>query len=394
MDANPSVSVWTSLLPANLAALLAPERASAQIPAAQGLLPCATQDLVVLLCALCVLGGPDVQQMAQATLRSMPAELVCKQVAGLRQPQVLEVLSTVFALEYQVLEALVLNPMTPDATLVQLATQLPQNLAQLLVDNHARCLRSQELVRALVKNSNLEAHRLESLFDFLVRNDVQLMDLPQYAEAYTRLTTADRMTLAAHTALPDTLQSLLSPDPEGVEEHDAGGNVPEHVPDLATPGSASSSTLSPQETEKAAETEKKLPVLKLINSMNMAQKVALATRGNKEARSILLRDANRVVALAAIKNPRISEQEIQAAARSRSVHDDVIRIIANSKEMTRGYATKLALVQNPKTPVAIALRMLPAMRAVDLKAISKSKGLPQVLVAQAQKILRSKDGGG
>ena len=100
-----------------------------------------------------------------------------------------------------------------------------------------------------------------------------------------------------------------------------------------------------------------------------------------------------MVAVAAIKNPRITEQEVQAAARSRSVHDEVIRLIANSPEMIRSYGTKLALVQNPKTPLSIAMRLLNGIRAPDLKVISKSKGLPQTLVTQAKKLVTSKDGG-
>lgn len=391
MSTEHVIDLWKSMLPTHLAAVLLPERVSAQVAAAKGFLPCPPNELVVLLCALRAVGQPDLQDTATATLQSMPTELVCKQVVALRHPAVLEVLSSVFATQHDILAALILNPLTPDTALVALAEGLPLDLAQLLIDNQSRCLRTPDLVRALVHNVHVDARQFDPLFDFLVRQNAPLTDLSQFADAYARLSLQETAHLAAEVVLPDTALGLLIED---ADKSDSAKTAPEEGPSEVQDLSVLSDIVTEDEPLSNTKPEKQLPVLKLINSMNMAQKVALATRGNKEARSILLRDANRVVALAAIKNPRISDQEIQAAARSRSVHDDVIRVIANSKDMTRGYATKLALVQNPKTPLPIALRMLPAMRAVDLKAIAKSKGLPQVLVVQAQKLLRSKEGAG
>jgi hypothetical protein len=139
--------------------------------------------------------------------------------------------------------------------------------------------------------------------------------------------------------------------------------------------------------------EARIPIQKLVNEMGTAQKVALAMRGNKEARMILIRESNKMVCTAVIRSPRITEPEIVAAALSRSVNDEVIRIIAKSKDMTRSYNVKVALVKNPKTPLQIALSFLKILRQNDLKAISASKSVPAIVAEQARAILKQRTGG-
>ncbi|HET6345154.1 MAG TPA: hypothetical protein VFH51_09480, partial [Myxococcota bacterium] len=178
-------------------------------------------------------------------------------------------------------------------------------------------------------------------------------------------------------------------DPGGAASPEVGTEL-EGVEVL--PLDATEAAEGPGEGEGAAEdtNPERIPMLKLINSLNAAQKVALALKGNKEARAILLRESNRVIAVAAIKNPRITEQEIQAAAKSRSINDEVVRIICNSRDMTRSYGVKLALVYNPKTPLPVAMRFLGVLRGSDLKAVAKSKSIPSALANQAKKMLQSK----
>ena len=80
-----------------------------------------------------------------------------------------------------------------------------------------------------------------------------------------------------------------------------------------------------------------------------------------------MRDPNRMVAMAAIRSPRITDSEIVKAAANRSVCEDVIRYIANQRDLTKNYQVKLSLVQNPKCPVALSLKFLPLLHADDLK---------------------------
>jgi hypothetical protein len=115
-------------------------------------------------------------------------------------------------------------------------------------------------------------------------------------------------------------------------------------------------------------------------------------RGNREARTLLVRDPNRVVAAAAIRSPRLTEQEIVSAAQSRSVCDEVIRIISNTREMMRPYGVKLALVNNPKTQAQTAMHILTLLRASDLKTVAKSKNVSAAVANHAKRLVLAKGG--
>ena len=76
------------------------------------------------------------------------------------------------------------------------------------------------------------------------------------------------------------------------------------------------------EEEAAAEAEN---LFQRIQKMKVTEKIRLAMTGDKEARSLLVRDSNRLVQIAIISNGRITEGEIAAIASSRSVEEEVLR---------------------------------------------------------------------
>src|SRR5258706_47750 len=104
----------------------------------------------------------------------------------------------------------------------------------------------------------------------------------------------------------------------------------------------------------------------LIQNLSVFQKIKLARMGNKEARSLLVRDRNKIVAMAAVSSPKITEQELLHIAQSRNVGDEVIRVICRNKDVTRSYQIKHALSTNPKTPQAIAMKFVNYLQDKDL----------------------------
>lgn len=385
MSYQPSVEDWQRALPPAVYALVhAGVSLDKRSAVARGLAPLPPRELVYALSFLCADAALELAQTARTTLSKMPEALVLPIAKGDSPEPVLAMLLQAVAARPALIEAIVANRQTPDAALCDWAPTAPATIAEMLAQDQQRCLRCEALVIGLSQNSQLLKSSLDKLLDFLVRAGV-MVDLPATGEAFGRLDPEQMQVAAAKIALPEaTADLLVEQPPEPV--------APEPPAGQAGDGMLASETPVPAADEPAAEA--RVPILKLVNGLNMAQKIALATKGNKEARSILLRDANRIVAVAAIRNPRITDQEVQAAAKSRSINDEVIRIIANSKDMTRSYGTKLALVNNPKTPLPISLRFLTALRATDLKAVAKSKGLPQTLVTQAKKLMQSKDSGG
>ncbi len=131
-------------------------------------------------------------------------------------------------------------------------------------------------------------------------------------------------------------------------------------------------------------------LLQRIQSMTVAEKIKLALRGNREARMHLIRDGNRMIRRFVLQNPRIGEDEILALAKNRSTDDEILRIIANSRESTKSYQVRFALVMNPKTPITLALRFVAALTDRDVRGLAKSKNVPNAVAAAAKRIVLQK----
>jgi hypothetical protein len=119
--------------------------------------------------------------------------------------------------------------------------------------------------------------------------------------------------------------------------------------------------------------------------MNVGEKIRMALLGNAAARSILVRDPNRVVAMAAISSPTMGENEAKNAAQSREVSEDVLRYIGRKREWLRSYEIKRHLCNNPKTPLALSMTFLAHLRRNDLRALSRSRGIPSPLKQAAKR---------
>ncbi len=130
-----------------------------------------------------------------------------------------------------------------------------------------------------------------------------------------------------------------------------------------------------------------------IMEMSVSDKVKLATAGNKEARSILIRDTNRIVIQAVINSPKITDEEIISFASNRNFPKDVPILIAQKKEFLKNYNVKVALVNNAKTPVPTAVKLINFLRERDLRKLSKSKNVSSVIARTALKLLDKKGRG-
>ncbi|HLG21845.1 MAG TPA: hypothetical protein VI382_03450 [Candidatus Manganitrophaceae bacterium] len=131
-----------------------------------------------------------------------------------------------------------------------------------------------------------------------------------------------------------------------------------------------------------------------VQQMNVAEKIQLALKGNKEARALLLKDSNKQVVLSVLSSPRLTEQEVELIASSRSVSEEILRIIAANRNWVKNYSIVSALVNNPKTPVGLSLGFLKILKAKELGGVSKNKGVPEVIRTSAHRLLQMKKGGG
>jgi hypothetical protein len=335
---------------------------------AKGLVPAvAAMDLSTLLYMLSFDPDEPIRETARKTAEGLPDKIwgVALRSEGMKGP-VLDWLADRFAGKDAAIEILLLNPATLDETVARLAPVVPQKLADVIRQNELRLLRHDPIIRGLCQNPNALASSLDGACDFCVRNGLTLLDVPRLVEAHKRVHGVD--------------PTLKAPAPAET----AAGLMAEYDQELA------------QEREEEApagveEDQKKLTINQRITKMSVAEKVKLATLGNKEARTLLLRDANKLVSMAAATSPRITDGEIIGLANSRTVNADVLRYIYSNREFVKTYAIKISLVKNPKVPLPTALKMLYTLQEKDIKELSRDRNVPQTIQAQAKALLMKKE---
>jgi len=123
------------------------------------------------------------------------------------------------------------------------------------------------------------------------------------------------------------------------------------------------------------------------------QKIMLAIKGGKEERTLLIREANRLIQVNVIRNGRITEGEIAYIAQMRAVHEEVLRIISMNRDWMKKYTVRKNLVQNPRTPLAIAMNHLRRMNEFDLKLMSKDRNVAELLRREAKRLVEHPERG-
>lgn len=148
----------------------------------------------------------------------------------------------------------------------------------------------------------------------------------------------------------------------------------------------------PEEIEKSSEVqnEEELNLAQHIGNMNVGQKIKTAMTGNKETRTILIKDTNRDVYMAVLKNPGLKENEIEMLVKNTGTNQEILRAIANNREWVANRNILHGLVMNPKTPVNLSIRFLPRLGRKDIEFISKSRSLPVALRNNAKRMIISK----
>jgi hypothetical protein len=214
----------------------------------------------------------------------------------------------------------------------------------------------------------------DRLIDLASRNDVQLAGIPAFKEAQLAL----KDELICEASDEPTPDDLLFQETEEISR------ALESAPD--------EDTHHEDDEGKEQLKEKFLPLYKRIGAMTMSQKVRRAMLGTKEERMLLVRDSNRVVASAAIRSPLMQENEIVLLSRNKNLGDEVLRVISSTPEWLKSYAVKKNLVENPKTPVPAAIRLVQHLRENDLRGIMKSKNVTGPIKDAARRHLDKRKG--
>lgn len=355
--------ITSDFLPPNLRKHVDP---NAPIPlrmmAAKSLVPLAPADMIGALYMLTFDPDPGVRETAAKTALGLPDRILASALRdeGVAPPVLGYFLQSLWDKDPYA-EMLILNGNTPDEAVAAIAARCSARTAELISQNQLRILRHGDIIRQLTRNPTVSKAIIDGVCDFAIRNGLDLPDVPQMKEARIRLFG------------PEAADKPLEQGPTADE-------VLKEFQDLGVEGA------SPMEEGK------RLTLTQRILRMSVAEKIKLATQGNKEARGLLLRDSNRLVAVAVIRSPRITEGEVLMCASNRAMHDDVLRVIYNNRDWTKDYRIKLALVKNPKVPMALAMRFLSTLRDSDVKEIARDRNVPSGIAMQAKKTLEKKTG--
>jgi hypothetical protein len=145
--------------------------------------------------------------------------------------------------------------------------------------------------------------------------------------------------------------------------------------------------------EVAAATKKepeRLSTIQKITRMSVGERVQLAVKGTKDERFVLIRDGSKVVALAVLQSPKLSDAEMEMFAAMKNIQQSVLRAISTNRKFIKQYAVVRALTQNPRCPLEISLKLLPNLLLSDLQSLSKNKNVSDTIRKIALKLYKDK----
>ncbi|MFH0902614.1 MAG: hypothetical protein V2A73_18445 [Pseudomonadota bacterium] len=344
-----------------------------RLMAARGLAPLQRPaDLACVVYQLAFDSDATVASAAGKTAAELPEKVILGALGDPTvDPRVLDFFSEKVPPAGQRIQAILLNRATADDTIQQLASRLGENELEIVAQNEQRLLAAPAIIAALYLNRNARMSTVSRVVELAVRNQVAVPQIPCWEElAATVLgsrggVTSDPATDDASFAAVAVVAIGESQESEQKAQVLLEENTPAEVVEKST---------------------KQIP----IDKLSIPAKIRLATLGNSFARSILIRDSNKQVALAVIRSPAMTDNEVVKYSANRGLCDDVIGIISKTKEWTKIYQIKVNLVNNPKCPLPTAMRMIPFLHDRELRNLAKSKGVPSALAAVARKLVAQK----
>jgi hypothetical protein len=173
-----------------------------------------------------------------------------------------------------------------------------------------------------------------------------------------------------------------------------GDSGPEAPAPAAQASVAAQSPATQPATAQAAHAAKAPPkrenTLQKINSLDVKGRIQLALKGNKEERSILIRDGTKVVALAVLEAPKLSDGEVEKFASQKNVLEAVLRAIPLKRRFMKNYIVVRNLVANPRTPLDLSLGLMKNLLTQDLKNLSSNKEVSETIRKLAMKMYKQK----
>ena len=378
----------------------------ARMAAAKGLLPVQPHEMIAM--AYVLVGDQDegVSKAARDTLVEIPVGNLVGALSQETHPKILE-----FLVENRTGDALLLERVlgiraANDRTACLVARHAPEKLVELVVANQQRLLITPSMYLQLLENPEAtedQEQRVESflrLHKSLPKASVAAPKPeapPPKPAAPIRASAADLeaeieaalLGQASTLTQSDVFEPIklemfdlddLEEEEEGLGDFEFGfrDEQQDFSWDMLKEGDG-------DEDEDANES-----LEKRINKMTVGQKIKLAYMGSVSVRRLLVRDSNKLVAGAVVKSGRMTENEVMKAAGNTNLHTDLLRELSRNKPAMRKYPVKLAMVNNPKTPIPVSLKFISQLHKSDLRALGNSRSVPSVVFQSASRLYRKK----
>jgi hypothetical protein len=398
------MSTTTSTNPAVKAIIEGTAPRQAQLAAASGLLPLAQSELLEVLVALHNAPDSEIAGAASETLEAQEAsDLLDAAKSDETSGLVLDFLATFPKADRPIQEAVILNNHTSDQAIAKLASvTADSSLLELIAINQQRLVRSPDIINAILGNSDrsAEAERRarETKQEFFekergaqqiaqelrTRGKHAAAEFFESAELSEGLTVEDAWLIAEHIEVSEAdLDNSWLP----AERYDdlAAETPEEHAANFKR-------VVESEQLELGEVPDERVSLIRRIMFMNAKDRRKLAMKGDREVRSILIRDSNRIVATSVINNPRVTDQEVENIAAMRTVADEVLRLIALNRGWARSYPIIHNLVRNPRTPIATVVGILPRIRSKDLQHLALNRNVSEAVRRQATRLSQTRTG--
>lgn len=351
---------------------------------AKGLLPLDPEILAVAMVFLMKDADAIISATARDTILELPLTII-NNLAANRQthPEVLDMLSRLRIGDEVVLEAIVLNPVTTDETLTYIARHCPQKIVEIVANNQERMLRHPPLIRAILDNLNTSP---------FIR-----MNLEMYVQEQKEQKKAKEEAAAMAAAI------ITEPARKagGQDEGTATDRPVVKEPAKAAVKTAETKVkpaarVKDEETIKLFEEDEKLSdagysIQQKVQNMTVSERIKLASNGNREERMLLIREMNRLVALAALNSPKTTEDEVEQIAKMKNVMDEVLREIGNKREFLQNPIIRKNLIENPRTPIGVSLTLLKYLTEKEIGGLARNRNIPEAIRSAAHRTVQQKE---
>lgn len=387
-------------IPTELRAMLEPSAPlEHRMSSARGQLDASTEARLAI--AYVLQGDPEreVRDAAAQTLRSLPTAEVVDAIHERTHPKVLESLIELRD-DPDLDDRIGMLRMTNDRTVRVIARRAGPTLCEKLALNQERLLMTPDVYVDLYNNPNARDRDLASAEGFL-RMEHLLPAVPPTRPVGAidgeENPAANELELDLEAEIMAAIAGEQSPALLAAQQTNLRAfDVDSVKVDLGgfeftfSDDSDELSWILTEERDERANVDEIRSMEGLIREMSPGKKIKLAYLGNREARSILLRDSNKMVAAAVVKSGRMSDGEGLAAASNRNLAADVIREVANNREWSRKYPFQVALANNPKCPPAVAMTYIRTLNRADLQALTRNKNIAGAINQAAIRLYREK----